>query len=358
MIIMGVLSYAGGLGLITLTVYIMVVGRDLIVPFVISVAIWYLINILAGYFKKIKISTYSMPKSISFIAALFTMLIALSFLFEMIGSNITDVRAAAPLYQENFLKLAGRIYSALGIENQPNFTQLINQVNLTPFISNIAGTLAGIAGNAGLILIYVLFIFLEQASFHTKLRALLANSKHTETVENIINNVNRKIETYLAIKTFVSLLTGLACYVILLLNDVDYASFWAFIIFLLNYIPTVGSMIAVIFPALLSLVQFPTFTPFLIIIASLSCVQVVIGNILEPKLMGNSLNLSPLVVMLSLALWGSIWGIAGMFLSVPFTVILMIIFSHFPKTKPIAIILSQNGEIGKIDVLSDIKVKA
>ena len=74
--------------------------------------------------------------------------------------------------------------------------------------------------------------------------------------------------------------------------------------------------------------------------------------------MGNSLNLSPLVVMLSLALWGSIWGIAGMFLSVPFTVILMIIFSHFPKTKPIAIILSQNGEIGKIDVLSDIKVKA
>ena len=104
-------------------------------------------------------------------------------------------------------------------------------------------------------------------------------------------------------------------------------------------------MLAVLFPALLSLVQFPTFTPFVIIITSLGCIQVLIGNILEPRLLGNSLNLSPLVVMLSLALWGSIWGIAGMFLSVPFTVILMIIFSEFPKTRSIAIILSQNGKI-------------
>lgn len=343
---MGVLSYAGGLGLIALSVYIMVVGRDLIVPFLVSVVIWYLINTLADYYHKIKIASFQLPKFLCFAAALLTMGVSLYFLFDMIGNNIADVKAAAPLYQENLLKLSDRIYTAFGIENQPNLTQLISQIDLRPFISNIAGTMAGIAGNAGLIMIYVLFIFLEQASFKTKLAALTNGSKYSETVAEIISTVTVKIETYVAIKTFVSLLTGAACYVVLILNDVDYASFWAFIIFLLNYIPTVGSMLAVLFPALLSLVQFSTFTPFLIIITSLGFIQVLVGNILEPRLMGNSLNLSPLVVMLSLAIWGNIWGIAGMFLSVPFTVILMIIFSEFPKTKAIAIVLSQNGKIG------------
>ncbi|MDG1004910.1 MAG: AI-2E family transporter [Emcibacteraceae bacterium] len=343
---MKVLSYAGGLGLIALTVYIMVVGRDLIVPFLVSVVIWFLINTLADYYHKIQIGSFKIPKSLCFIASLITTVVAFWMLIEMIGNNIADVKAAAPAYQENLLKLSGRVYDLLGIENQPSLTQLINQIDLRPFISNIAGTLASLAGNAGLIMIYVLFIFLEQASFDTKLKALLNGSEHTHTVEEIIKTIHKKIETYVAIKTFVSILTGTACYIVLILNDVDYAGFWAFIIFLLNYIPTVGSMLAVLFPAVLSLVQFTTFTPFLIIISSLATIQVLMGNILEPKLMGNSLNLSPLVVMLSLALWGSIWGIAGMFLSVPFTVILMIIFSEFPKTKPIAILLSQNGKIG------------
>ena len=343
---MRVLSYVSGLGLITLTVYIMVVGRDLIVPFLVSVVIWFLINTLADYYHKIQIYSYRIPKSLCFIASLITTIIALWIIVDMVGNNITDVKAAAPKYQENLLKLSGRVYDLLGIENQPSLTQLINQIDLRPFISNIAGTLANLAGSAGLIIIYVLFIFLEQASFNTKLKALLNGSKHTNTVEDIIRIIHTKIETYVAIKTFVSILTGTACYIVLILNDVDYASFWAFIIFLLNFIPTVGSMLAVLFPAILSLVQFPTFTPFLIILSSLATIQVLIGNILEPKLMGNSLNLSPLVVMLSLALWGSIWGIAGMFLSVPFTVILMIIFSEFPSTKPIAIILSQSGKIG------------
>ncbi len=346
---MGVLAYAGGLGIITLTVYIMVVGRDLIVPFLISVVIWHLINTLTDYYHKINIKNIRIPKPICFIAALITMFVALYLVVDMIGNNIANVKAAAPLYQENLLKLSERIYGLLGIEEQPNLTQLISQIDFRPFISNIAGTMAGIAGNAGLILIYVLFIFLEQASFRTKLNALLDGSKHSETVHEIISTVSRKIETYVAIKTFVSLLTGGACYIVLILNDVDYASFWAFIIFLLNYIPTVGSMLAVAFPALLSLVQFPTFTPFVIILTSLGCIQILIGNILEPRLMGNSLNLSPLVVMLSLAIWGSIWGIAGMFLSVPFTFILMIVFSEFPKTKPFAIALSQNGKIGLRD---------
>ncbi len=346
---MGVLSYAGGLGLISLTVYIMVIGRALLVPFMIAVAIWYLINILSDYYHRITIGKWQLPRVVSYIASLLTIILVLNFLIGMISSNIAEVRDAAPLYQENFLKLTAKIFAMAGIDKEPNIAQVINQINLTPFITNLAGTLASLAGSASLIMIYVLFLMLEQKYFKVKLARLLKGSEHRETVFTILEQISLDVKTYIGVKTFVSALTGGACYLVLVAVGVNNASFWAFFIFLLNFIPTVGSMLAVLFPALLSLVQFDTFTPFLIVISGLVIIQMVIGNILEPKLMGSSLNLSPLVVLLSLSLWGSIWGIAGMFLSVPFTVILMIIFSQFDKTRPIAILLSQDGNIAPRD---------
>jgi len=346
---MGVLSYAGGLGLISLTVYIMVIGRALLVPFMIAIAIWYLINILSDYYHRITIGKWQIPRVVSYIASLLTIILVLNFLSGMISSNIAEVRDAAPLYQENFLKLTAKIFTMAGIDKEPNIAQVINQINLTPFITNLAGTLASLAGSASLIMIYVLFLMLEQKYFKVKLARLLKGSDHRETVFTILEQISLDVKTYIGVKTFVSALTGGACYLVLVTVGVNNASFWAFFIFLLNFIPTVGSMLAVLFPALLSLVQFDTFTPFFIVISGLVIIQMVIGNILEPKLMGSRLNLSPLVVLLSLSLWGSIWGIAGMFLSVPFTVILMIIFSQFDKTRPIAILLSQDGNIAPRD---------
>ena len=126
---------------------------------------------------------------------------------------------------------------------------------------------------------------------------------------------------------------------------VDFAAFWAFTIFLLNFIPTIGSIIATLFPALLALIQFDTFAQFFIVLVGVGSIQVIVGNFLEPKLMGNTLNVSPFIVMMSLTLWGSIWGIAGMFLSVPITVILLIVFAHFEKTRYLAILLSGNGNL-------------
>ena len=130
---------------------------------------------------------------------------------------------------------------------------------------------------------------------------------------------------------------------------IDYAPFWALLIFMLNYIPTFGSMVGVLFPSLLALVQFDSLTNFFILVPILTAIQMLIGNVLEPKLMGNSLNLSAIVVLLSLAIWGSIWGIPGMFLSVPITVVLMIIFSNVPQTRAIAILLSSDGDIKTTD---------
>lgn len=342
---MNLLTYTAGLGLAVLIAFIMVIGRDLLVPFMISIVIWYLINTLSDYYGKIRIKSYQLPKSISYGAALLTMVLSLNLLINMIANNIADVKKNAPAYQENFLELVQRVYDTFGIVQEPNLSQIISQLDLGKFMLNVASSFASLAGSASLILIYVLFLMLEQKYFSQKINALLEKNIHEESVREILHRVSNDIETYVGIKTFASLLTGGACYTVLLMVGVDNASFWAFLIFLLNYIPTIGSMMAVIFPSLLCLVQFGAFSQFFIILGSLSAIQFIIGNILEPRLMGNRLNLSPIVVMLSLSLWGSIWGIAGMFLSVPFTVILMIIFSQFKKTQPIAILLSQDGLI-------------
>jgi predicted PurR-regulated permease PerM len=131
----------------------------------------------------------------------------------------------------------------------------------------------------------------------------------------------------------------------LLIADVDFAGVWGLLIFLLNFIPTVGSIIATIFPALIALAQSDGYTLFLLVLFGIGALQVCIGNILEPRLMGSSFNLSPIIILLNLALWGYIWGIIGMFLCVPFLIIVTIILSHFPQTRPIAVILSSDGRL-------------
>ena len=124
-----------------------------------------------------------------------------------------------------------------------------------------------------------------------------------------------------------------------------FAFFWAFLIFILNYIPTIGYLIATLFPALISLLQFGTFINPMIVLVAIGSIQFLVGNVIEPKLMGNSLNVSPLVVLISLAFWGTIWGVTGMILSVTITIMIIISCSQFKSTKWIAILLSENGNI-------------
>jgi predicted PurR-regulated permease PerM len=142
-----------------------------------------------------------------------------------------------------------------------------------------------------------------------------------------------------------SALVGLVAYIIMMWVGLDYAVFWAMLIFLLNYIPTIGVWLGLIFPGLLSLVQFETITPFLIVVFGTGAAQTVIANILQPRMAGRALNISQFVVILSLFLWGAMWGVPGMFLCIPITVILIIVFSYFPETRAVAIVLSGDGRI-------------
>ncbi len=164
-------------------------------------------------------------------------------------------------------------------------------------------------------------------------------------MHTLVKKIDHSIGNYIALKTVTSLLTGFMSYFALLFIGIDAPFFWAFLIFILNFIPTIGSLIATVFPAIFAILQFGEFTQGFLVLAVVGVIQLVVGNFIEPKLMGNTLNISPLVVFLTLAVWGVMWGITGMLLSVPITVILIIIMSEFPETRPIAILLSQRGEL-------------
>ncbi|MEO0809204.1 MAG: AI-2E family transporter, partial [Pseudomonadota bacterium] len=148
------------------------------------------------------------------------------------------------------------------------------------------------------------------------------------------------VRQYLFVKTVISLITAATSYAILRYLGLDFAETWALIIFFLNYIPSIGSALGVVFPALLALVQFDTITPFFVLAIGLTALQFSIGNILEPALMGRSLNLSPFVIIVSLAFWSTIWGVAGAFLAVPITAVIVILCREIKGCEWVAVLLS------------------
>lgn len=327
--------------------YVMVVGQEFLVPLAVALMLWYVINAMSRSFVKL-MPWADEPNWLSMLLSIVTIGLFMALAIDMVQTNVLEVKAAIPKYRENFAGLSIKISSMLPasvLERMPNMGEVISGIKPAPVISGLTDTIVAMIGKISLVLIYVAFMLAEQGTFKKKIREIFPNQEKRDSVMSILSHAQEDIQTYLWIKTLTSGLTGVISYFVLRAVGVDFAIFWAFTIFMLNFIPTIGSIIATLFPAMLALIQFDTFGPFFIVLAAVGSIQVVVGNVLEPKLMGNTLNVSPFVVMMSLTLWGSIWGIAGAFLSVPITVILLIIFAHFEKTRYIAVLLSGDGSL-------------
>ena len=315
--------------LVVLVFYLLIVGKALLLPLIIAIALWYLINTLASAFAVISVAGFHFPQPVCLLASILTFLLLILALVNFLGSTFDDVLEVMPEYQQNL---------TLRMENLPFDIGAYKEQGLMSLIT-------GILASGGLILIYIGFLFLEQGNFNKKIAALVANPEKEKKVRRILNRIRDDIRKYISIKMFTSSLTGVLSYAFLRAVDVDFAGVWGLLIFLLNFIPTVGSIVATIFPAMIALAQSDGYTLFLMVLMGIGVLQICIGNILEPRLMGSSFNLSPIIILLNLALWGYIWQIPGMFLCVPFLIIITIVLSHFPQTRSIAIILSSDGKL-------------
>lgn len=332
---------------VTLIGWLLHVGRSLLLPFVIALVAWYLINTLAQGYRKLPLGPLRLPGWVALPAALLTIFGASTFVFDLVAANLAELARDAPLYQARLEALFNDVTASLKLQDPIELRDLLPDDIVNKLISAGASIVTTFAGSASLVFIYVLFLLMEQWTFDRKLLRLFTSREKAKVAFAIRAAVGKSVRHYVNIKTSVSVMTGLLTSALLTLIGLPYAALFGFIAFLLNYIPTIGSLISVIFPSMLALVYFDDLTQFFVIAIGLGLIQFSIGNILEPRLMGTSLNLSGLVIMLSLAFWGTLWGVTGMVLCVPLTVLGLIVCAQFPATRPIAILLSADGEVGE-----------
>lgn len=331
--------------LTALLVYLLIVGEMLLIPFVMAFFFWYLIKILATVFQQIHIGKGHLGEVPATVISVTTIFALTLFLIWILHTSINQIIDSASTYTENFARAMNRLLEALPFKKAPDIDPIMDNFDLAATLSDMAVALASFLGSAGLTLAYLFFIFVEERFFKKKLHALFPDEQHYLHVIHLLNRIDCDVRTYIGLKTLCSFLTAILSLGIMAIVGLDFALLWALLIFLLNYIPNIGSMVATALPSLLALIQFPTLQPFTFIAGGIIAVQMGVSNLIEPRLMGRSLNLSPLVIVLSLVLWGVIWGLAGMFICVPITVILMIILAQFETTRPISILLSRDGQI-------------
>jgi predicted PurR-regulated permease PerM len=217
--------------------------------------------------------------------------------------------------------------------------QLLDSINIEELTPNLVGSSILFTRSLVLVVIYMLFIFAEQAIFRRKILSLA--DERQDDVRGVLDTIGRGVQRYLGVKTIVSLLTGSLCYLVLVALKIPNAPLYGVMTFLLNYIPTFGSIIAAIPPTVTAFAE-PSFgiAPAIIVVVTYLAVNFTLGSYLEPKILGRELGLSPLVIIISVVFWGGLWGVVGAFLAVPLTSILQIILASQENTRSIAIMLS------------------
>lgn len=263
-------------------------------------------------------------------------------LVTLVSSSISDFSGNIPFYQERLKILTFeslQFLSNQGVELETDkLTEIFNPSRILKLVANTLNGLGGVLTHTFFVFLTFIFILSEAAGFPNKLRAIL-NDKNTDLKKyaEITAGVNR----YLGIKTLTSLGTGIAIFIWLAVQGVDFTVMWGVFAFLLNYIPNIGSIIAAVPAVLLALIQLG---PLAAGISSLGflIVNILVGSVIEPKVMGQGIGLSALVVFLSLAFWGWVFGPVGMLLSVPLTMVAKIALSGQESTKWLSILLGSN----------------
>jgi predicted PurR-regulated permease PerM len=284
------------------------------------------------------------PYGLAMLLVLLSVGLFLIVLGGIIGNSLSRFTKDAPKYEENLRQIVGSSIDNLNavganIDSQ-QLLDLIDPGKILSFTAGAVGEIGSIMSDSFLIMLITIFMLLEVKTFFYK----------TELIEKIhgnslkyLNKIGASIRHYLSIKTVVSILTGIFIWLWLLIIGVDYAILWGVIAFLLNYIPSIGSIIAAVPTVLLALVQLGiggmiwTGVGYLV-------VNMVMGNIIEPKVMGKGLGLSTLVVFLSLIIWGFILGTVGMFLSIPLTITIKIMLEQNERTQWMAVLLGTEDE--------------
>lgn len=329
--------------------WVLYIARDILVPIVFSVLVLYVIIGSARFMARLPVIGPALPVHVHYGLSTLAILIALMLLAWLTMNSVDTLIAQAPHYQAQLVGLVQRGGRLFGVESDPSWETIrqyvLAQVNLQTVATSALRWLVAILASLSVVALYVVFLMIERGNVDSKLARLSPDPEQNARIRRVMADINGRIGAYLALKTLLSVLLGLATWAILVFFGVELPVFWALVVGLLNYVPYIGSVLGVAFPALFALLQFGDLRSILGVTAALGIVQFLNGNLLDPFLMGNSLNLSPFVILVSLTVWSALWGIPGAFLAVPITACMMMVLAQFSGSRPLAVMLSQKGEV-------------
>lgn len=342
-----------GVALALMIGWILNIGQSIFVPVIASIILAYIIIALAKRLEYLSVGGQSVPEPLRYLISILVIVAVVTAFVFLIISNINQLVAVAPSYQTKLLGIIQGLAEAIGeefeVETEPTWRtirrDILGGISLQSLITSTVTSISVLVGSVFIVLVYTGFALAERTTFAHKLERVTEDREASARIAELITIINERIGNYLAAKTLVNLILGLMSYIVMALVGLDFAAFWGVLIALLNYVPYVGSFLGVVFPVAIALVQFGDPGWVIGIAFALIMCQVFVGSFLEPNLMGRTLNLSPFVILISVTMWGSMWGIAGALLSVPITAILVIVLSEFEGTRPIAVLLSRAGKI-------------
>lgn len=333
------------LGIIAAAVVLFVLSqaRFLLISLVIAIILFSLTSDAINSIARLRLGPLRIPNWLATVAAVLLISTGLLTLSAVVLSQINTVVSTALAYADQAQLGLAEVFGWMGQDVEAAVVASIRSIEIGSYLRAIAGQAGDFFSATVLVVLLVGFLFAERIWFDTKLTLLTGDPARAERIGGIIASIMRRVNRYLLVKSLVSLLTGALVYGVMRIFGLEFAQASGVLTFVLNFVPNVGSIVATVLVALIALVQVPEPSLALAVFAIVAAIQFVVGNVLDPMLMGRALRLSSFGILLSLAFWGAVWGVPGMFLSIPIMVAVMIVCAHIPALRPFAVLLSREG---------------
>ena len=321
--------------------FVLSVASNVFIPLVIA---WFILQMLRPVTKLGNVLRFNAWSNVILVFAILTV-VGLG-AFKFVASQVVEFAHVYTEYSEKLIDWAVTLMQTLSVppEAVKNFDWF---TIVRDNASNISSVIIALSTKFVMTLVFLMFMMIEAPFLDDKINK--AFGKNSERVRKILSTISAQVSQYLGTLTLISFATGVCAWLVLTVLGVRLAAGWGVLTFLLNFIPTVGSIIATIPPVVMAIIQFSPglFRPFVVLV-SLTAIQLLIGNVITPKVMGDKLGVSPVMILLSLLLWGMIWGIPGALLSTPIISIIKIVCENLPVLHPIAILIGSGESVRKL----------
>lgn len=323
--------------------FLLVQAQFLLISLATAIILFSLTSDVINFIARQSIGPFRIPNWLASLTALALIATALLVLTSILLAQVNTVLFTSLSYAESAPAAIASLFSWLGEDSETAIRTSLQSADLSSYIRTVAAQASNLMQGTILVILFVGFLFAERIWFNTKLNNFVGDEVQAARVGKIIASIIHRVNYYLLVKTVISAITGAMIYLLATFFGLDVAMALGVVTFVLNFIPNIGSIVATGLIALITHVQFGDAGTTALIFFIAGAIQFTNGSIIDPMLMGRALRLSSFGIIISLAFWGAVWGIPGMFLSVPIMVMLMVVCSHVEALRPIAILLSRQG---------------